>query len=91
MLWSGRRGQDLVATKKITLLNSTVDSGNTPTTTLRGGNVLALVDSSGKANTYSPDATDGRQIAVALFPKRGNRLLHRRLHAIEDLLARRAF
>lgn len=67
VLWSGRRGQDLVATKKITLLSSTVDAGNTPTTTLRGGNLLAVVDASGKFNTYSPDATDGRQIAVGIL------------------------
>jgi hypothetical protein len=67
VLWSGRKGQDQVATKKITLVSSTVDSGNTPTTTLRGGNVLGILDSSGKANTYSPDANDGRQIAVGIL------------------------
>jgi hypothetical protein len=67
VLWSGRKGQDLVATKKITVLSSTVDSGNTPTTTIRGGNVLGIVDASGKVNTYSPDANDGRQIAVGIL------------------------
>lgn len=67
ILWNGRRGQDLVATKKVTVLSSTVDSGNTPQTTLRGGNLLAVVDSSGKISTYSPDATDGRQIAVGIL------------------------
>jgi len=67
VLWSGRKGQDLVATKKITILSSTVDSGNTPTTTVRGGNVLGIVDASGKVNTYSPDANDGRQIAVGIL------------------------
>jgi hypothetical protein len=65
--WSGRQGQDLVATRKITIINSATDSGNTPNTTLRGGNVLAIVDSSGKLNTYSPDANDGRQIAVGIL------------------------
>jgi hypothetical protein len=65
--WSGRKGQDLVATRKVTVVSSAVDSGNTPTTTLRGGNVLALVDASGKVNTYSPDATDGRQIAIGIL------------------------
>lgn len=65
--WSGRRGQDLVATRKITLLGAAIDSGNTPATTLRGGNVLAVVDASGKAHTYSPDANDGRQIAVGIL------------------------
>src|SRR5438477_888856 len=67
VLWSGRKGQDLVATKKITLVSTTADSGNSPTTTVRGGNVLAILDASGKANTYSPDATDGRQIAVGIL------------------------
>jgi hypothetical protein len=67
ILWSGRKGQDLAATKKVALLSSAIDSGNTPTTTLRGGNLLGIVDSSGKLNTYSPDATDGRQIAVGIL------------------------
>jgi len=67
VLWSGRRGQDLAATRKITLLGTAADAGNTPTTTLRGGNVLAIVDASGKANTYSADANDGRQIAVGIL------------------------
>jgi len=67
VLWSGRKGQDLVATKKITLVSTTADSGNSPTTTIRGGNVLSIVDVGGKANTYSPDANDGRQIAVGIL------------------------
>ena len=29
--------------------------------------MLAIVDATGKANTYSPDATDGRQIAVGVL------------------------
>ena len=65
--WTGRNGQDQVATRKITLLAAATDSGNTPNTTLRGGNVLAIVDATGKANTYSPDANDGRQIAVGIL------------------------
>ena len=65
--WSGRKGQDLVATKSITLLGTAVDTGNTPNTTLRGGNLLAVVDATGKIDTYSPDATDGRQIAVGIL------------------------
>jgi hypothetical protein len=65
--WSGRKGQDLVATKSITLLGTAVDAGNTPSTTLRGGNLLAVVDATGKIDTYSPDATDGRQIAVGIL------------------------
>lgn len=67
--WSGRQGQDLVATKKIALVSTAADSGNTPTTTLRGGNLLAIVAASGKADTYSADANDGRQIAVGILEK----------------------
>jgi hypothetical protein len=67
--WAGRHGQDLIATKKITIDSATVDSGNTPTTTLRGGNVMALADSTGKALTYDPDANDGRQIAMGILEK----------------------
>jgi hypothetical protein len=67
VLWSGRKGQDQVATKKITLVSSASDSGNTPATTIRGGNLLGMADSTGKADLYSPDANDGRQIAVGIL------------------------
>jgi len=65
--WSGRNGQDLVATKQITVVGTTTDTGNTPTTTLRGGNLLAIIDATGKLSTYSPDANDGRQIAIGIL------------------------
>lgn len=67
VLWAGRQGQDLAATRPITLLAAATDSGNTPATTLRGGMLLAIVDASGQAHTYSPDANDGRQIAVGIL------------------------
>jgi hypothetical protein len=67
VLWSGRKGQDLVATKKIALVSSASDSGNTPATTIRGGNLLGIADSTGKATLYSPDANDGSQIAVGIL------------------------
>jgi hypothetical protein len=67
VLWSGRRGQDLAATRHITIEALATDDGNTPATTLRAGNILALADSDGKANLYSPDANDGRQIAVGIL------------------------
>lgn len=73
--WAGRHGQDLIATKKITLDSTAADSGNTPTTTLRGGNVMALVDSTGKALTYDPDANDGRQIAIGILEKHQSMLV----------------
>jgi hypothetical protein len=67
VLWAGRHGQDLAATRQITLDSAATDSGNSPATTLRGGMLLAIVDASGKAHTYSPDANDGRQIAVGVL------------------------
>jgi hypothetical protein len=67
VLWSGRRGQDLVATRPITLDKDSTDPGHTPATTLRGGCVLALADATGKAAPYVPDANDGRQIAVGIL------------------------
>ena len=73
--WAGRHGQDLIATKKVTIDSATVDSGNTPTTTLRGGNVMALADSTGKALTYDPDANDGRQIAMGILEKHQSMLV----------------
>ena len=69
LTWAGRHGQDQVATRKITLTAGTTDTGNTPSTTLRGGILLANVDSTGKAHTYSPDANDGRQIAIGILEK----------------------
>jgi hypothetical protein len=69
VLWVGRHGQDLAATRKATIIATAVDSGNTPTTTLRGGNVLAIADGDGKAALYSPDANDGLQIAVGILEK----------------------
>jgi hypothetical protein len=73
--WSGRRGQDLVATRKITLSGDATDGGHTPATVLRGGSLLALEDVSGHANTYDPDANDGRQIAVGILEKHQNMLV----------------
>lgn len=64
--FNGRHGQSLIATKKILLNSATVDAGNTPTTTLRGGNVLAIGDD-GNAHLYDPDATDGTQIAAGVL------------------------
>src|SRR5262245_30743546 len=73
--WAGRHGQALIATRKITLAAASEDSGNTPATTLRGGNVLALADASGKALPYDPDANDGRQIAMGVLEKHQDMLV----------------
>ena len=65
--WSGRHGQNLVATRKVTVDSASVDAGNTPTTTLRGGNLLAIETASGKAAPYAADANDGTQIAQGVL------------------------
>ena len=71
--WNGRHGQSLIATKKILLDAATVDAGNTPTTTLRGGNVLAI-GAAGNAHVYDPDAVDGTQIAIGILEHAQNML-----------------
>jgi hypothetical protein len=43
--------------------STAVDSGNTPTTHLRGGLVMAKITSGGLWAEYDPSQTDGRQIA----------------------------
>ena len=65
--WAGRNGQTLAATKKIVLDSTSTDSGNTPSTTVRGGHVLAIDTATGRAFIYDPDATDGKQIAVGIL------------------------
>jgi len=65
--WVGRRGQDLVATRPITIDAAAVDSGNSPQSVLRGGIVLALQDTGGKASVYDPDANNGQQIAAGVL------------------------
>jgi hypothetical protein len=67
--WSGRGGQTLIATRRITLDKSNTDSGNSPTSTLAGGNILAIEDASGHAYLYDPDANDGRQVAMGVLEK----------------------
>jgi len=65
--WSGRGGQNLVATRMVTIDKSAVDAGNTPATTLRPGMVLAIQTASGKALPYDPDANDGTQNACGIL------------------------
>jgi hypothetical protein len=67
--WSGRNGQDLVATRQVTIDSTATDAGNTPSTTLRAGLVMGILAASGKAVPYDADASDGRQIAVGILEK----------------------
>lgn len=65
--WNGRHGQNLIATRKALIAAANVDSGNTPDTTLRGGNILTIDDATGAAYLYDPDANDGKQIAIGVL------------------------
>lgn len=73
--WSGRHGQDLIASRPATIDAAAVDAGNVPTTTLRGGQVMASVDASGKALPYKADANDGRQMALGILEKHQSMLV----------------
>ena len=73
--WSGRNGQNLLATRGVTLDGSATDAGNSPTTTLRGGQVIAVQDATGKGLPYKADANDGRQLALGILEKQQNLLV----------------
>ena len=47
--------------------SAAVDSGNTPTTTLRPGLVMGIISASNTWTNYSPSATDGSQIAQGIL------------------------
>lgn len=73
--WSGRGGQTLIATRRVTLDSSNTDASNSPEETLAGGNILAIEDESGNAYLYDPDANDGRQIAQGVLEQPQDMLL----------------
>jgi hypothetical protein len=75
IVWSGPQGQDLVASKKVVIDATAVDAGNTPTTTLRGGLVVAIKDSDGNVYPYDADANDGTQVPYGILAKHQNMLL----------------
>lgn len=74
--WSGRHGQDQIVTQRAIIEAETVDAGNSPSTTLRAGVVLAYRDSDGKVGLYTPDATDGTQIAVGVLEQHQDMLVN---------------
>lgn len=70
ILRTGPNGQDQASTAPVIVLSSSVDSGNTPTTTLRGGQVMGYVTASGKVQPYgAPSTDDGRDQVVGLLPQ----------------------
>ena len=55
--------------KRIKIKSTSTDSNNTPTTTLRGGQIIAMKTSDGLNYPYSAGANDGTQVAVGVLPK----------------------
>lgn len=55
--------------QKVHIKSTSVDSGNTPTTTLRGGFLLARKASDGLEYAYDPDANDGTQLPIGVLEK----------------------
>lgn len=65
---AGRNGFTMIVDSPAVLISSvTVDSGNTPTTTLRGGNILGQLTSGSELKLYDPDANDGTQLPVGVL------------------------
>lgn len=72
---TGRGGQTGIVEGKITVKSSSTDAGNTPTTTLRGGLLMAIKASDGLAYPYDGHANDGTQLPVAILEKHVNMLV----------------
>lgn len=76
--WQGllnARGREmLLIDKNVTISSAATDAGNTPTTTLRAGSVMAKLDSGGEYVLYDPDATTGAQIARGVLLEQLNML-----------------
>jgi hypothetical protein len=62
-MFRGYNGELNMLVAPVQILSSTTDSGNTPTTTLRAGNILGKIAATGKYGLYDPSATNGLQIA----------------------------
>ena len=64
--------------KRVTVVSTAVDSGNTPTTTLRAGLPMAKITSTGKYTAWdiNGDAVDGSQNAIGFIFKDQDMLSH---------------
>ncbi|NQU76045.1 MAG: hypothetical protein HQ546_07025, partial [Planctomycetes bacterium] len=66
--WAGRDNQHMIATANVTLKADEVDAGNTPTSTIRGGTILAIEAGSGiEAYVYDPDGLGGKDCAAGVL------------------------
>jgi hypothetical protein len=75
VLWAGTQGQNLAVTKKVVIDSLSTDAGNSPTTTLRAGLVVAIKDLDGNVYPYDPDANDGTQVPVGVLAAHQDMLL----------------
>lgn len=69
ILWAGNRSDDHASHQVINLASTVVDAGNSPTTDIRGGNILSIKTSDGLAYLYDPDASDGTENPVGILEK----------------------
>lgn len=67
--WSGRGGQNLLATRQVTIASTATDATASPTTTLRAGTIMALRSVDGKAVVYNPAGDDGSQFAFGILER----------------------
>jgi len=65
---------DDIILKGIVIDSTAVDSGNTPTTTLRRGLPMGKITSTGQYGNYDPTATDGRALCLGLLYQEVNML-----------------
>lgn len=67
--WLGERVENRTLDFLYTISSTAADAGNTPTTVLRGGLVMAVKASDSKLYQYDPTATDGTQNPVGILPQ----------------------
>ena len=68
-------GNNPITQAKVVVDSTVADSGNTPTTTIRGGNLMAIAESDGNAYLLDPDADgNGLEKVVGVLDKHLNML-----------------
>lgn len=67
--WSGPDGQDQASHQTVLIDSTAVDAGNTPTTTIRGGVMLGILDADGNAYPYDSDHPTGLDSPVGILPQ----------------------
>ena len=67
--WAGPNGQDQSSHQKVNIDSTAVDAANTPTTTIRGGIMMSLLDADGNAYEYDPDHATGLDSPVGVLPQ----------------------